>query len=54
MLPHGDVDKSVQTKNTIRDLTNITLTNPIPLSNLDGLSVNYNDVPGNEYNVVLH
>jgi len=51
-LEMGGLYESVQSKVTIKDLTNITLTNPIPLSNLDGLSVNYNDVLGNEYNVV--
>lgn len=51
-LEIGGLYESVQSKITIKDLTNITVTNPIPLSNLDGLSVNYNDVLGNEYNVL--
>ena len=51
-LEIGGLYESVQTKITIRDLTNITLTEPIALSNLDGLSVNYNDMLGNEYNVI--
>jgi len=51
-LELGSLYESVQTKITLKDLTNIALTDPIPLSNLDGLSVNYNDILGNEYNVV--
>ncbi len=53
-LELGGPYESVQTKITLKDLTNITLKNPIPISNLDGLSVNYNDILGNEYNVVWH
>lgn len=53
-LEIGGLYESVQSKITIKDLTNITLTNPVPLSNLEGLSVNYNDILGNEYNVVWH
>lgn len=48
----GGLYESVQSKITIRDLTNITLSEPVQLSNLRELSVNYNDVLGNEYDII--
>lgn len=51
-LEIGGLYEAVQSNNTIKDLTSITLPNPIPLSNLHELSVNYNDILGNEYNIL--
>jgi hypothetical protein len=48
----GALYESVQSRITLKDLTNITIENPFPLSNLNELSVNYNDMLGNEYNIL--
>lgn len=50
-LELGSLYESVQSKISLQDLTTVILPGSLPLSNLDGLSVNYNDMLGNEYNV---
>lgn len=48
----GSLYESVKTNITLTDLTHVVLKDPIAVSNLGGLSVNYNDFLGNEYDVV--
>lgn len=47
----GALYEAVESNRTIKDIKNITLDTPFPLSDLSGLSVNYNDFLGNEYDV---
>jgi hypothetical protein len=48
----GSLYAGVATDNTLKDFSNVVLPNPLPLSTLDHLNVNYNDLLGNEYDVV--
>jgi len=50
-LEMGALYEAVETNRRIKDIKNITLDTPFPLSDLSGLSVNYNDFLGNEYDV---
>jgi hypothetical protein len=47
----GRLYEGVKTNQTITDLTNVALPTPVDLSLLSGLSVNYNDLLWNEYDV---
>lgn len=48
----GSLYAGVPMANTLKDFSNVVLPNPVPLSTLDHLNVNYNDLLGNEYDVV--
>jgi hypothetical protein len=48
----GSLYESVKTNRTITDITNVVLPSPIELSLLNHLSVNYNDLLFNEYDVL--
>ena len=47
----GSLYAGVPTAGTLKDFSNVVLPNPVPLSTLDHLNVNYNDLLGNEYDV---
>ena len=47
----GSLYEAVKTNRTITDLTNVALPAPVDLSLVSGLSVNYNDLLWNEYDV---
>ncbi len=50
-LEMGALYEAVETNRRIKDIKNITLDTPFPLSDLSELGVNYNDFLGNEYDV---
>jgi hypothetical protein len=50
-LEMGSLYEAVESNRRIKDIKNITLDTPFPISDLSGLSVNYNDFLGNEYDV---
>jgi hypothetical protein len=50
----GSLYAGVATAGTLKDFSNVVLPTPLPLSTLNGLSVNYNDLLGNEYDVTWH
>jgi hypothetical protein len=47
----GSLYAGVATAGTLKDFSNVVLPTPLPLSSLNQLSVNYNDLLGNEYDV---
>jgi len=47
----GSLYAGVPTAGTLKDFSNVVLPNPVALSTLDHLNVNYNDLLGNEYDV---
>ena len=47
----GSLYAGVEMAGTLKDFANVVLPNPVPLSALDHLNVNYNDLLGNEYDV---
>ena len=48
----GSLYESVESNRTIKDITNVTIETPFPLSDIASVSVNYNDFLGNEYDVI--
>lgn len=48
----GSLYAGIPMANTLKDFSNVVLPNPVSLSTLDHLNVNYNDLLGNEYDVV--